>query len=627
MHDSLFCLILPLIVVVQCETIHFTNSPSHLVGSKNITSYKLLVKNSDPITIIEANKEIKQRPYNRYPENYYPNDRVDVNVDDSVADSPIRDYHVKLMANMGGSHQLEHTNTQNVHGSVGFTITGGPSGPSGGMSTFNSNEFKKSDQDHDGESSNISAKKVVYSPILLKKFMKEYADKLKNADVSTKNEIQKIHEKIHEQLSNHGNKNTNENENSEPPLVFDKSIEEMEQKYNLNSYHDSYDDERNNRYKDRDGWVTLEAVPWSSSTVSKWRPHSHGMIEDTRRRPSANTARPYNNKPDKFPYHDDFDDDYYNRPKPGYVDRDRPGVYSAWTKPNSMNDNGRPRPQPYRFGESSSFGSQNKYNDRDHHSARPWNNVGGDLITDNRPSDFPPESHYNNHHHQDDDHFNTATSNFHASYEDRPSESNGEWVLISKTKGYQMTGGNRRQHGKRALSTSNTQSSVIVNVPQSMRVHKAIKLTVLPASDPAKNSTFSTDPKRKPTTIIHGGMLEIDATHQSIEDDVRATMQAQKTHSNGNNPVKQSSSSPASSENKNKTRKLLKVIATKDGPYKSAEILAAVGAGLLPATMAIIAPIVFGRKRRSVDNSTEFPYREYTPLYLEYNPISQPIFM
>ncbi|XP_031626530.1 uncharacterized protein LOC116342879 isoform X2 [Contarinia nasturtii] len=559
MHDSLFCLILPLIVVVQCETIHFTNSPSHLVGSKNITSYKLLVKNSDPITIIEANKEIKQRPYNRYPENYYPNDRVDVNVDDSVADSPIRDYHVKLMANMGGSHQLEHTNTQNVHGSVGFTITGGPSGPSGGMSTFNSNEFKKSDQDHDGESSNISAKKVVYSPILLKKFMKEYADKLKNADVSTKNEIQKIHEKIHEQLSNHGNKNTNENENSEPPLVFDKSIEEMEQKYNLNSYHDSYDDERNNRYKDRDGWVTLEAVPWSSSTVSKWRPHSHGMIEDTRRRPSANTARPYNNKPDKFPYHDDFDDDYYNRPKPGYVDRDRPGVYSAWTKPNSMNDNGRPRPQPYRFGESSSFGSQNKYNDRDHHSARPWNNVGGDLITDNRPSDFPPESHYNNHHHQDDDHFNTATSNFHASYEDRPSESN--------------------------------------------------------------------DPKRKPTTIIHGGMLEIDATHQSIEDDVRATMQAQKTHSNGNNPVKQSSSSPASSENKNKTRKLLKVIATKDGPYKSAEILAAVGAGLLPATMAIIAPIVFGRKRRSVDNSTEFPYREYTPLYLEYNPISQPIFM
>lgn len=562
MRDLLFCIILALIAVVQCETIHFTNSPSHLAGSKNMTSYKLLVKNSDPITIIEANKEIKQRPFNRYPANYYPNDRVDVNVDDSVSDPPARDYHVKLMANMGGSHQMENVNTQNVHGAVGFTISGGPSSP--GMSSFNSNEFKKSDQDdHDGDASNISAKKVVYSPILLKKFMKEYAEKLKNADVSTKNEIQKIHEKIHDQLTTHGT--TNDNENSEPPLVFDKSIEEMEQKYNLNGYHDSYDDERNHRYKDRDGWVTLEAVPWSSSTVSKWRPHSHGMVEDTRRRPSANSARPYNNKPDKFPYHDDIDDNYYNRPRPGYdADRDRPGVYSAWTKPHSMTDNGRPRPQPYRFGESS-FGSQNKYHDRDHHSGRPWNNVGGDIITDNRPSDFPSESHYNHHHH-DDDHFNTASSNFHASYEERPSEnSNGEWVLISKTKGYQMAGGNRRQHGKRALSTSDTQSSVIVNVPQSMRVHKAIKLTVLPASDPAKNSTFSTDPKRKPTTIIHGGMLEIDATHQSIEDDVRATMQSQKKFS----PVKQSSSSSPSSstsvENKNKTRKLLK------GNYKLEE--------------------------------------------------------
>lgn len=535
-------------MVAQCETIHFTNSPSHLIGSKNITSYKLLVKNSDPITIIEANKEVEERPRNKYTENYQPNDRIDVNIDDGGIDLPMPDHYVKLMANLGGSHHVQATNTKNIHGAVGITITGGPS--DGAPSSLN--DFKKSDyQDHDndGESSNVSAKKVVYSPILLKKFIKEYSEKIMNADSSTKHEIQRIHEKIHGQMQT-----TNENENSEPPLVFDKSIEDMEQKYNLNGFHDRYsDDDRNNRYKDRDGWVTLEAVPWSSSTVSKWRPNSHDAVDDTRRRPSGNTARPYQNKPEKFPYHDDFEDDYYNRPKPSYVDRDKPSTYSTWTKPQSLNSNGRPRPQPYRFGESSTFGSNNKFHDRDHHSDRPWNG-GSEIITDNRPSsDFPSESH-GSHSYHDDDHYNTASSNFHSSYKDRPSESNGEWVLISTTKGYQVpVGGNRRQQGKRALSPPNTQPSVADKFPHTIRVHKAIKLTVLPAEDPAKNTTFSTDPKRKPTTMIHGGMLEIDATHQTIEDDVRATMQAQaqKKLTHVNQPIKTSS-------NENKNRKLLK---------------------------------------------------------------------
>lgn len=550
MRDLFCCILTALIVVVHCETIHFTNSPSHLVGSKNITSYKLLVKNSDPITIIEANKEVEGRPPNKFNEHFsqYPNDRVDVTVDDS-ADLPKFDYHVKLLANMGGSHQMDTAPTQNVRGTVGLTITGGPSN----SPIPTSYDFKKSDQDNEGEASNVSAKKVVYSPILLKKFMKEYTEKLKNADISTKNAIQKIHEKIYEQQQT---SNENKNDHSELPLEFDKSIEEMEQKYNLNGYNDNYNDDRRKRpsdpYKDRDGWVTLEAVPWSSSSVSKWYPH--GNEDETRRRPSAHSVRPYNNKPDKFPYHDDVDEDYYHRPKPSYVDRDRPSVYSAWTKPQSMNSNSRPRPKPYQFGESS-FGSNKYYDhDRDSHSNRPWNS-GGEIITDNRPSEFPSESHRPHYH--DEDHFNAASSNHHSSFQDRPNEGNGEWVLISTTKGYQMAGGNnRRQPGKRALDSSDTQSGTIVKVPRSMRMHKALKLTVLPAEDPDKNSTFSTDSsKKKQTTTIHGGMVEIDATHQSIEDDVRATLQAQKkvttVNVNVNNPIKASSST-------NKNRKLLK---------------------------------------------------------------------
>lgn len=545
MRDLFLCILTALIVVVQCETIHFTNSPTHLVGSTNITSYKLLVKNADPITIIEANKEIKDEPNTTYQQRYHPNDRIDINVDDM----PMQDYHMKLMTNMGGSsHYMDNKNTQNVHGTVGITISGGPSnGP-----PSNLKDLKTSD-DSDTESSSVSAKKVVYSPILLKKFMKEYSEKLKNADNSIKNEILKIHEKIHQQQNVDDDKSGNDE-----PLVFDKSIEEVEQKFNLNGYRDNYNDVR--RKRPSDGWVTLEAVPWSSSSVSKWHPHGES---DTRRRPQTHSARPYQSKfgPDKFPSHEDFDDDYYGRPKPSYSsDRDsRPSVYTAWTKPHGMNSNGRPKPQPYSFSESVSFNAHKPDRpnrpdrpdrpDRDRYSSRPWSS-GGDIITDNRPSNFPSEYHDSSGYY-DDERLNTASSSLHSSYEERPSEGNGDWVLISTTKGYQIPG--RRQQGNRALSKpSDAQTSVIVKAPQSMRMHKALKLTVLPALDPALNSTFSTDPKRKPTTTLHsGGMIEIDATHQTIEDDVRATMQAQKKFTTAKQPVKASSA-------ENKHKKLLK---------------------------------------------------------------------
>lgn len=61
-----------------------------------------------------------------------------------------------------------------------------------------------------------------------------------------------------------------------------------------------------------------------------------------------------------------------------------------------------------------------------------------------------------------------------------------------------------------------------------MRMHKALKLSVLPALDPAQNSTFSVDNKRKPTTMkVQGSMIEADNSG-TVEDDVRATIQANK---------------------------------------------------------------------------------------------------
>lgn len=578
MQNLVVCVLVAMLAPnVLCETIHFTNSPSHLMGSTNITSYKLLVKNSDPITIIEANKEVEGRTpaisSMNFASDYQPNDRIDLNVDDDAEMPFSKDYHAKLVANLGASHQVETKNTHDIREAIGITITGGPADiPSSSMQL---NNHKKSDFD-DGESdanSNFHVKKLVYSPVLLKKFVKEYTEKLKNADVGKKNEIQEIHEKIH---SLHEEKNKGDGEKSENIDKKDdlnKPNDDVEEKYNYNNgYLDEDNGNRRRRpsdpYKDRDGWVTLEAVPWSSSSVSKWHPYDdHNNGDETRRRPSFNSARPYASKPtSKFPsYHDD-DDDYYSRPKPSYIDRDsrpsvdrdgRPGVYTTWTKQSmTHNDNGRPKPAPYQYSESSLISS--KYHDRNRPSSRPWlggggaGNGGGEIITDDRPSNFPSESHSHHYAHDDDDRYNVASSNTHSSYE-RPTQennnANGEWVLISTTKGYQVAGGNRRQQGKRAMSFPSP--TITIDVPQSIRMHKALKLTVLPALD-TSNSTFSTD-KKVHTITTHGGMLEIDGTHDSVMDDVRATLLAQQKPTTTGTHIKVTNSNTT-----DKRRKLLK---------------------------------------------------------------------
>lgn len=62
---------------------------------------------------------------------------------------------------------------------------------------------------------------------------------------------------------------------------------------------------------------------------------------------------------------------------------------------------------------------------------------------------------------------------------------------------------------------------------------------------------------------------------------------------------------------------VFQVITTKNGLDKSTEIIAAVGAGLVPATMAFLAPMVLGRKRRS--NPTAEQYN--SDLHFTYDPI------
>lgn len=543
------------VAFVVAETIHFTNSPGHLVGSKNFTTYKLHVKNAEPITIIEASKEVSlpsdtdDRPLSSTEFMYNQNDRMDYEINDDDRNVFLNK---KLVASIGASHQAETQKTHEIHESLGLVVDANPDESATAAATRN--EYKVNGGD---VVSGVGIKKLVYSPVLLKKFVKEYTEKLKNADVGTKNAIIAIGEKLG------GNTTTTTNHRNDNDNAGNKNgnggVDEAEQKYNYNSFHDSYDSHRNRRpgasgnnnnaYKDRDGWVTLEAVPWSSSSVSKWYAYGN-KNKDDRRRPSSggygsSFDRPYgsSSRPDKFPY-DDVDDDerYYNRPRPGQIDRDsRPNVYSTWTKPQPM---GRPPRPQYNYGDSGMFNSGgDKFFDRpssiSHTGGRPW---GDDIITDNGPSNFPGSGggggsssgagYYSTKHQNDDfdesddgDHYRPSGSSIHNSYQSRPNEGNGEWVLISTTKGYQIPGGHR-QHGKRAMSLS--QSGVTQNAP-SIVAHKAVKLTVLPALAPNpnnfnKSSAFSTD-NHKPSIITsHGGLLEVGGNDQTVDEHVKATI-------------------------------------------------------------------------------------------------------
>lgn len=515
------------VVSTSAETILFTNSPSHLVGSKNVTTYKLHVKNSDPITIIEANRDVPVSSAELF---LNENDRIDVG---SGGDD-----HKDIVSRMEASQQVEKTKTRDLRGAVSLTINSEPHDTS-----TSRNEYKVNGA---ATVSGAGIKKLVYSPILLKKFVKEYTDKLKNADPKTKNAIQEIHEQIN------GNKETErageEAKNDEP-----------EQKYYSYSDHEkrrpSSHSTKDYATKDQSGWVTLEAVPWSSSSVSKWHPHDTKKFDDHRRPPSTHFERPYSSSGSRpsshYPYEEDnVDEDYFNRRKPANIDRDsRPNVFSTWTKPQSI---GRPQRPQYDFGSSDSF--RDRFYDKPLSNRRPGGGMD-DIVTDNRPSDFPDadahesSAHYNRHqfsHHQnkyrpedDIDRFHSGSASFHSSqHAARPEEGNGEWVLLSTTKGYQIPGGHR-QHGKRSMSMS--QGSVTENTPQFV-AHKTVKLTVLPAENKrkSKNSAFSTDEKSDEPAMVtsHGGLIEVEATGQTVEEHVKETLQSQNANKTNKNDAK-----------------------------------------------------------------------------------------
>lgn len=397
--------------------------------------------------------------------------------------------------------------------------------------------------------------------------------------------------------------------------------------------------------------MTLDAVPWSKSKVSKWQSKNKNYNSNNynnnrpQRPPSSNYDYDYNGNNNE-------NDDYYAPPKPS-----RPTYHNNQFYHSKPQDSWHNSQQLH----LSSHHSSSAYNfDNDQRPNRP--SSSSDIITDNRPSNFP--SHHNDdHHHQHNSNnnynskpayssnnrpssFNDYSHNHHQqgghAYKDGPHpqsyphNGDGEWILVSTTKGYQHP----KRNGQRTMSFK-TQNSVggseghyndnngIITAaesqnfdsivrpnhnnnnnnnndhhyyhhrpsPTKMTQQQAVKLSVLPlfvndkkqtSSSSIGNGNYHQNDKvnvgvYKPSSSSYHGIIESDLSNQTVEESV---IQAHAANTNSK---------------KKKKRKVIKkknyAVMRKNGNGNadSSSIIAAVGASLVPASLGLIAPMILGK--------------------------------
>uniref|UniRef100_A0A182LSI6 Uncharacterized protein n=1 Tax=Anopheles culicifacies TaxID=139723 RepID=A0A182LSI6_9DIPT len=609
---------------LQAETIHFTNSPKLIMASKNFTTYEIEVPGSKPITIIEATD-----PYDRA----------------SNSDRPVHTFPKEVQLPNGGP-------TTSFRTSTGLSVRR----PMDDQSTSTSAE------------QTASSRKTLYSPELLNKFLKEYSEKLRNADSATRkrlNEITMINNSINRKQNeppepgSAGSVDENQYRNKHPhldaiqaesqndtgaPLPEDEP--KTEDEFVFNDTHERHvgmgsnkrwyqetglggyqtppqqTSHKNHPWNIKDGWVTLEAVPWSESKVSKW--HASGSVSELNKHTtgklpamqhafdkywSAGTVAS-EETPKYKPiatsgsigsssyYNGEADDDYgygslhsdnrspSNRlpssvtPTESLYNRRRPvaTLYSDRPDADRARPSGSPQPQIDSWYEqqlhtSNPYDAMKAYHDQ---GSNPTSNTSPnrDIITDGRPANFPKFSQ-DHPSHQGGYPVDSTPQTERIRPVSYPDRGNGEWVLISTTKGYQYP---KRRHGQRAITFS----------PATSTSHQTVKLTVLPM----KNAIDM--------TTSHNGLIEVSSSSQTVEDAVKQ----QKNKRKGQHP-----GTTASSFVSHKKKKHSAVAAAapaaqtfslmrRDASQDSSAVLAAVGAGMVPATMAILAPMVLGRKKK-----------------------------
>ncbi|XP_052863226.1 uncharacterized protein LOC128269861 [Anopheles cruzii] len=560
----------------RSETIHFTNSPHSLGTSRNFTTYEIAVPGSKPITIIEAND---------------PPASADRRAD------PVRP---------------NPSPTTNFRTSTGIRVSR-PAAASG-----------------DSELGAAGTRKTLYSPELLNKFLKEYSEKLQNADSVTRqrlNEISMITSSSGDPTRAHDdhrveedwppmaadNKVPDDGAKQQDELIFDETHERnvmamgggggglnkrwYQEPASGGGYtaHHHQQQHKNHPWNVKDGWVTLEAVPWSESKVSKWHAAS----------PDGSKKRPAKGPQPLAQYWDDSEEatpdkyrpiaaiypssSYYHQPDASSTDTEEFG-YGAGAGPNRGSNPTAPPPTDSLYNRrrpASTLYSERPEGDRIRPATDRWYDQQGpqvdpydsgptaghrdrDIITDGRPPNFPKYATEQQQHSMPvQSAYGSAPADPHkvrpGSYPDR---GNGEWVLISTTKGYQYP---KRRHGQRAITFS---------PPATATSHQSVKLTVLPM----KNAVDM--------TTSHNGLIEVSSSTQTVEEAVQQQSQSAKRK-----PVADAATKPHRKRNPTTTAGF-SVMHRRDAAQDSTAVLAAVGAGMVPATMAILAPMVLGRKRK-----------------------------
>lgn len=490
-------------------------------------------------------------------------------------------------------HQAHHH--QDVRATLGLRLTA--NGDADDSDTVSSDKvliYKSANDRYDTKTKDSSNNqtKVEYSPYILQNFIKEYTEKLKRVNPNAQSELDKI-----------------VRVNSDSTL--------SNRRYSWNDNRDSASNQETTRpnnpnpFNDKKGWVTLEAVPWSTSKVSKWHANidkygSSSPLSDEDNQEGShpyqpswneyNQNRPHRPRPPLAPMYDDVqEDDYvYSRP---HISSPRPAIYTTYdpyrpqtdrphyAKPSSTYADNyydtaeRPptfNPRPHRPSQQQSAydyptndEDSGNYRDKwyDHGGKKPWNDY---LITDSQPSDFPKhpaERRPTQRPHQSHDRYDTT----------HPDSGNGEWVLISTNKGYQLPSRN----GQRAIQMR--PSDTPAPGYNDLVSHHAVKLTVLPPL----NRTFSSDNRQPSMVLSHGGMLEVESTFNTVEDSVK---EANRRNSTAVKTIP-----------KRRVFKGLPLKSRVGAASDTSAVIAAVGAGMVPATMAMLMPIVLGRKKRFAD--------------------------
>lgn len=333
--------------------------------------------------------------------------------------------------------------------------------------------------------------------------------KFEHRSFNTEDSPDPLHQFLTNYAENVRNKNKNSDESSEKPKSWD-----------LLHYQN-----HNHPYDDKKGWVSMEPVPWSVSKISKWQ----------------SNYRPTNPKP-----WDDYNTQETQQAHP-------------WSKPPNYDvfylDS---KPSSTAVYSQKVHVTTNRYQHKHDENCKHTRPYDSDIITDGRPANFP---------HQPYEAARRKSTELHP--DNHPFSGDGEWVLLSTTKGYKYP-----QQQQRSLQVN----------PESVGAHRSVRLTVLP---PLKNSKVN-------MTTSHGGLLQVESSFQTVE---QAQKQYHKKQKLKKKPVK---AAPV---------KVLtpRFTTTRRNSPDSSAVLAAVGAGMIPATMAMLVPMALGGRRRRDLTSTEDP--------------------